>query len=32
MSVDSAEVKFIDSIETMSKEKFEESFKGVLQC
>ena len=31
VSVDSAEVKFIDSIETMSKEKFEESFKGVLK-
>lgn len=31
MSVDSAEVKFIDSVETMSREKFEESFRGVLK-
>jgi len=31
VSVDSAEVKFIDSIETMSREKFEESFNGVLK-
>ena len=30
-SVDSAEVKFIDSVETMNREKFEESFKGVLK-
>lgn len=31
MSVDSAEVKFIDSVETMSREKFEGSFKGMLK-
>ena len=31
VSVDSAEVKFVDSIETMSREKFDESFNGVLK-
>ena len=30
ISVDSAEVKLIDSIETMSREKFEASFEGAL--
>ena len=31
ISVDSAEVKFMDSIESMSREKFEESFEGALK-
>ena len=31
ISVDSAEVKFIDSIETMTEEKFKESFEGALK-
>ena len=31
VSIDSAEVKFINSIETMSKEKFENAFEGALK-
>lgn len=31
VTIDSAEVKFIDSIETMSREKFENAFAGALK-
>lgn len=31
VSIDSAEVKFIDSIETMSRQKFEDAFEGALK-
>lgn len=31
VTIDSAEVKFIDSIETMKREKFEDSFEGALK-
>lgn len=31
VTIDSAEVKFIDSIETMKREKFENSFEGALK-
>ncbi len=31
VTIDSAEVKFIDSIETMSRERFEESFEGAMK-
>jgi E3 ubiquitin-protein ligase HECTD3 len=31
VTIDSAEVKFIDSIETMKREKFEEAFEGALK-
>lgn len=31
VTIDSAEVKFIDSIETMKREKFEDAFEGALK-